>query len=253
MKGTVSKHHCDFTRGAGQAITWNSRFTKSVFVLLGFCLVKHLSVNREDHTHAAVSCRPWSDKPLNPCGLQSALTTLLTESPESLLLLGEKNPQGIPQIMRSCPSKFKWRTRVLSFRNGQTSGGKERAHSFSLTQKTCVFQGCLPSPAQPEERGRKDHRRNPAELPRHWWFWQFRSKELKMTHSFFSHHSYSLTNTDSPGRNFILYPLWTDILKYPLTNYKNCELKPQNRVYMLREGMMVKITNHSCNGKELYK
>lgn len=179
--------------------------------LLGFCLVKHLSVNREDHTHAAVSCRPWSDKPLNPCGLQSALTTLLTESPESLLLLGEKNPQGIPQIMRSCPSKFKWRTRVLGFRNGQTSGGKERAHSLSLTQKTCVFQGCLPNPAQPEERGRKDHRRNPAELPRHWWFWQFRTKELKMRHSFFSHHSYSLTNTDSPGRNFILYPLWTGI------------------------------------------
>lgn len=41
----------------------------------------------------------------------------------------KKNPQGIPQLMRSCPSNFKWRTGVLGFRNGQTSGGKEKVHS----------------------------------------------------------------------------------------------------------------------------
>lgn len=112
--------------------------------LLGVFFGKHLSVNRGDHTHAAVSHHPWSDMPLNPCGLQPVLTTLLFESTESLLTLGKKNPQGIPQLIRSCPSKFKWRTGILGFRNRQTSGGKEKVYPLHWTRSPvfsrAVFQ-----------------------------------------------------------------------------------------------------------------
>lgn len=105
--------------------------------------------------------------------------------------------------------------------------GKRR--SIPLNQKLCFFQGCLPNQAQPEARSRKDRRRKPAKLPRHWWFWQFRNKELETRQDCFNHHSHSLPNS---GRNFVLgvssgHVLWIDISQYPSTNCKTSNQRPK--------------------------
>lgn len=61
-------------------------------------------------------------------------------------MLGEKNPQGISQLTRSCPSKFKWRTGVLGSGMGRLQVGKRRSISFTEPE-ALYFPGLSSKPS----------------------------------------------------------------------------------------------------------
>lgn len=115
---------------------------------------------------------------------------------------GKKNPQGIPQLVRSYASKFKWRTAVLDVRNGHTSGGKGKVHSLHWTRSPVFSRAVFQTKHSLEKKSSKDLKWKPAKLLRHWWLWQFKNEELKMGQDCFSHHSHSSLNTDNPGSFF---------------------------------------------------
>lgn len=249
MRRTAFQTPLWFHRRCRSNLHLEFKIYKKIFVCLCFCFLilfylKNTGVWIRETTHMqAASHRPWSDMPLNPCGLQPAFTTLLTESTKSLLMLGKKNPQGIPQLVRSCTSKFKRRITVLGVRNGQTPGGKDKVHLLHWT-RIPVFQGYLPNQEQPEKKKAVEtSKRKPAKLSRQWWFWQLKNKEFKMRERWCSHHRHSSLNTDNPRRKLIIgvlsdHTLQIDISLYPLTRLKICNWRPKDTdcIMPCREG-----------------